>query len=104
MGITGGGMMDKDTVFGTDDGTMTGKPVLNDKQSHIYWQNKCQEQGKEIETLRSELKDAVQALNDEERRGDEWERRAMIYIEAMEHSDPKLWVSDWHPEAAEWFE
>ena len=58
----------------------------------------------EIETLRSELKDAAQALNDEERHGDEWEQRAKIYIEAMEHSDPKLWVSDWHPEAAEWFQ
>ena len=46
--------MDKDTVFGTDDGTITGKPVLNDKQSHIYWQNKCQEQGKEIESLKVE--------------------------------------------------
>ena len=117
--------MDKDTVFGTDDGTMTGKPVLNDKQSHIYWQNKCQEQGKEIESLRhnleaasketsrlsTELQDAVQALNDEERRGDEWKRMAKkmkhwlstMYAASAASSVWDLYCKS-NTEAAEWFE
>ena len=59
---------------------------------------------KEIETLRHNLEAASRETSRLSTELIECKRRAMIYIEAMEHSDPKLWVSDWHPEAAEWFE
>ena len=67
---------------------------------------------KEIETLRSELKDVVQALNDEERRGDEWKRRAdeMHYWMQTGTCNHKYHENFWAEfvhnceEAAEWFE
>ena len=65
---------------------------------------------KEIETLRSELKDVVQALNDEERRGDEWKRRLkelwqLMYYDSGHEAKRLLRIRflDTHPEAAEWF-
>ena len=66
----------------------------------------------EIETLRSELKDVVQALNDEERRGDEWKRRAdeMHYWMQTGTCNHKYHENFWAEfvhnceEAAEWFE
>lgn len=69
------------------------------------------QQEKEIESLRSELKDVVQALNDEERRGDEWKRRYTLawewmgtrygYPEAKKYSEEFIYRI---LEAANWLE
>ena len=119
--------MDKDTVFGTDDGTMTGKPVLNDKQSHIYWQNKCQEQGKEIETLKVENNNLLVMVSNQQaeieslrsdlklaraeaavwkassdsavKSGDEWERRCIRMYTVLVGG-----VKEFGGEIAKWFE